>query len=169
MSDTDSYHYRDPDETHRPPTDDEGTLLASPTWAANTVRALVADPTEPDAGIMDLVTSRQAVKQEAKKCGLSPHKAEGALDDAIDQGRVFAAPEFGHLCPMADEHLVAVIEAEREAADEGEPNVPEDEDQISGFPRGSFIGQCNEAIAEIRERKRAQQTEADAQGGVADD
>lgn len=137
MSDTDeSYHYREPNETHTPPTDDDGTLLASQQWVTNTVRALVAEPTE-DVGVMDLVTSRPAVNQEAKKCGIDQSDAEAALDEAIQEDRIFAAPEWGHLDPLSEEHLVAVQEAEID----------------TDRPRGAFIGACHKARLLIRERE----------------
>lgn len=150
--DTDSYHYHG--EIDAPePTKEDGTLLASPNWVINTVRALTAEPTEPDAGVMDLLTDRDSVKQEAKKCDLPTSDAEDALDEAIETGRVFAAPKYGHLAPMDDAHLLAVTEAELAAAEDGEPNVPDGEEQVSGYPRQDFIGKCNQARDLIQERE----------------
>ena len=135
--DNDSYHYREPDDTHRDPErEKKGTLLASPEWVVNTVRALTAEPTE-DVGVMDLLTHEQAVIQEAKKCGIPMSNAREALDDAIRQDRIFSSPEQGHLAPMSEEHLVAVQRAEAD----------------SDRPRQDFIGQCHEARLLIRERE----------------
>ena len=164
-NDTDeSYHYHGEIDTPTPPMED-GTLLASQRWVVNTVHALVSEPTEPDLHVMDLVTDRQAVKEEAKKCGLATSDAEDALDEAIENGYVFAAPKYGHIAPMDDAHLLAVTEAELKATEEGEPNVPDGEEQVSGYPRRGFIGACNQARSELRERAK----QAAAQGGVADD
>lgn len=128
-----SYHYRDPDDTHRPDNDD-GTLMASPEWVVNTVRALTAEPTE-DVGVMDLLTHKQAVIQEAKKCGIPPANAREALEDTIRQDRIFSAPQQGHLAPMSDEHLLAVLKAE----------------DASPRTRPEFVAKCNAARATLRE------------------
>ena len=140
-----SYHHREPDETHRPEKDD-GTLLASPAWVINTVYALTAEPTE-DVGVMDLLTHTQAVIQEAKKCDIPTSNAREALDDAVRQDRVFSSPA-GHLAPMSDAHLLAVLKAE----------------DASPRTRPAFVAECNIARATLREREMQA-----AQGGVADD
>ena len=111
-------------------------MMASPTWVVNTVNALTEEPTE-DVGVMDLLTHKQAVIQEAKKCGIPMSNAREALDDAIRQDRIFSVPEQGHLAPLSEEHLVAVQEAEAD----------------SDRPRTEFIGKCHEARILLRERE----------------
>ena len=151
--DTDSYHYHGEIDTPRPPMED-GTLLASPNWVVNTVHALVSEPTEPDPHVLDLLTDRQSVVQEARKCDIAKSDAEVALDEAIAQKRIFAAPEWGHLAPLSDEHLLAVQEAEREAGEQDpDTDADGDDEEELGHPRKAFIGKCHEARMLARERE----------------